>query len=63
MIINYFVLFIIVQVSQHQVNTVSALSKAMGMQILQYNFHVGVGPAAKLGNASAIMIATPNGNR
>ncbi|XP_072021675.1 mediator of RNA polymerase II transcription subunit 17-like [Amphiura filiformis] len=51
------------QVSQHQVNTVSTLSKAMGMQILQYNFHVGVGPVAKLGNASAIMIATPNGNR
>ena len=51
------------QVSTHQVNTVSTLSKAMGMQILQYNVHVGVGPMAKLGNASAIMISTPNGNR
>ncbi|XP_033112199.1 mediator of RNA polymerase II transcription subunit 17-like [Anneissia japonica] len=49
------------QVSSHQIITLSVLAKFIRMQILQQNIQVGVGEMAKLGNASSLMLLTPNG--
>ncbi|XP_071802562.1 mediator of RNA polymerase II transcription subunit 17-like isoform X5 [Asterias amurensis] len=51
------------QISQHQTSCVVSLSKAMNMQILHYNHHVGVGPASKVGNASSVLVSTHHGKR
>lgn len=51
------------QLSEHRVNAVFDLAKSLRMQIIHYNFFVGVGPAPKLGNSSAVVVATPNGKR
>ncbi|XP_071478491.1 mediator of RNA polymerase II transcription subunit 17-like [Diadema antillarum] len=55
--------FIMLSLSQHQVIILQQLCKYMSMQILQYNLHVGTGPAPLLGSASAIMFTTPNGQK
>ncbi|PIK48916.1 putative mediator of RNA polymerase II transcription subunit 17 isoform X2 [Apostichopus japonicus] len=51
------------QISEDRVSAVYDLAKSLRMQIIHYNFFVGVGPPPKLGNASAIVFATPNGRK
>ncbi|XP_071962267.1 mediator of RNA polymerase II transcription subunit 17-like [Antedon mediterranea] len=52
---------LLTQVSFHQMNTLSFLAKLTRMNILQHNMQVGVGDMAKLGNASSLLLSTPNG--
>ena len=48
--------------SQHQVHAVQQLAKVMGWQVLSFSNHVGLGPVESIGNASAITVASPNGD-
>lgn len=50
------------QMSQHQVHAVQQLAKVMGWQVLSFSNHVGLGPIESIGNASAITVASPNGD-
>lgn len=50
-----------VQMSQHQVHAVQQLAKVMGWHVLSFSNHVGLGPIESIGNASAITVASPNG--
>ena len=50
------------QMSQHQVHAVQQLAKVMGWQVLSFSNHVGLGPVESIGNASAITVASPNGD-
>lgn len=47
--------------SQHQVHAVQQLAKVMGWHVLSFSNHVGLGPIESVGNASAITVASPNG--
>ncbi|MEQ2168838.1 Mediator of RNA polymerase II transcription subunit 17, partial [Goodea atripinnis] len=47
--------------SQHQVHAVQQLAKVMGWHVLSFSNHVGLGPVESIGNASAITVASPNG--
>lgn len=49
------------QMSQHQVHAVQQLAKVMGWHVLSFSNHVGLGPVESIGNASAITVASPNG--
>lgn len=48
--------------SQHQVHAVQQLAKVMGWHVLSFSNHVGLGPVESIGNASAITVASPNGD-
>lgn len=50
------------QMSQHQVHAVQQLAKVMGWHVLSFSNHVGLGPVESIGNASAITVASPNGD-
>lgn len=52
---------VLLQMSQHQVHAVQQLAKVMGWHVLSFSNHVGLGPAESIGNASAITVASPNG--
>ncbi|XP_039318195.1 mediator of RNA polymerase II transcription subunit 17 isoform X3 [Saimiri boliviensis] len=54
--------FLLSQMSQHQVHAVQQLAKVMGWQVLSFSNHVGLGPIESIGNASAITVASPNGD-
>ena len=47
--------------SQHQVHAVQQLAKVMGWHVLSFSNHVGLGPVESIGNASAITVASANG--
>lgn len=47
--------------SQHQVHAVQQLAKVMGWHVLSFSNHVGLGPVESVGNASAVTVASPNG--
>lgn len=47
--------------SQHQVHAVQQLAKVMGWHVLSFSNHVGLGQVESIGNASAITVASPNG--
>ncbi|GLD52820.1 mediator of RNA polymerase II transcription subunit 17 [Lates japonicus] len=47
--------------SQHQVHAVQQLAKVMGWHVLSFSNHVGLGPVESIGNASAVTVASPNG--
>lgn len=47
--------------SQHQVHAVQQLAKVMGWHVLSFSNHVGLGPIESIGNASAVTVASPNG--
>uniref|UniRef100_A0A4W3JGQ3 Mediator of RNA polymerase II transcription subunit 17 n=1 Tax=Callorhinchus milii TaxID=7868 RepID=A0A4W3JGQ3_CALMI len=53
--------FLLSQMSQHQVHAVQQLAKVMGWHLLSFSSHVGLGPVESIGNASAITVASPNG--
>lgn len=53
--------FLLSQMSQHQVHAVQQLAKVMGWHVLSFSNHVGLGPIESIGNASAITVASPNG--
>ncbi|XP_071061393.1 mediator of RNA polymerase II transcription subunit 17 isoform X3 [Pseudochaenichthys georgianus] len=53
--------FLLSQMSQHQVHAVQQLAKVMGWQVLSFSNHVGLGPVESIGNASAVTVASPNG--
>uniref|UniRef100_H3A7T2 Mediator of RNA polymerase II transcription subunit 17 n=1 Tax=Latimeria chalumnae TaxID=7897 RepID=H3A7T2_LATCH len=53
--------FLLSQMSQHQVHCVQQLAKVMGWHVLSFSNHVGLGPVESIGNASAITVASPNG--
>lgn len=53
--------FLLSQMSQHQVHAVQQLAKVMGWHLLSFSNHVGLGPVESIGNASAITVASPNG--
>jgi len=50
-----------VQMSQHQVHAVQQLAKVMGWHVLSFSNHVGLGAVEGVGNASAITVASANG--
>ncbi|KAJ6664909.1 hypothetical protein lerEdw1_005881 [Lerista edwardsae] len=50
------------RMSQHQVHAVQQLAKVMGWHVLSFSNHVGLGPVESIGNASAITVASPNGD-
>ncbi|OXB58976.1 hypothetical protein ASZ78_004380 [Callipepla squamata] len=54
--------FLLSQMSQHQVHAVQQLAKVMGWHVLSFSNHVGLGPVESIGNASAITVASPNGD-
>ena len=47
--------------SQHQVHAVQQLAKVMGWHVLSFSNHVGLGSVESIGNASAITVASSNG--
>src|SRR4029434_6818590 len=47
--------------SQHQVHAVQQLAKVMGWHVLSFSNHVGLGAVENIGNASALTVASPNG--
>ena len=49
------------QMSQHQVHAVQQLAKVMGWHVLSFSNHVGLGSVESIGNASAITVASSNG--
>ncbi|CAL8374824.1 mediator of RNA polymerase II transcription subunit 17 [Gadus morhua] len=53
--------FLLSQMSQHQVHAVQQLAKVMGWHVLSFSNHVGLGPVESIGNASAITVASANG--
>ncbi|XP_028816946.1 mediator of RNA polymerase II transcription subunit 17 isoform X2 [Denticeps clupeoides] len=53
--------FLLSQMSQHQVHAVQQLAKVMGWHVLSFSNHVGLGPIENIGNASAITVASANG--
>ncbi|XP_030633394.1 mediator of RNA polymerase II transcription subunit 17 [Chanos chanos] len=53
--------FLLSQMSQHQIHAVQQLAKVMGWHVLSFSNHVGHGPIESIGNASAITVASPNG--
>uniref|UniRef100_A0A8B9J8L8 Mediator of RNA polymerase II transcription subunit 17 n=1 Tax=Astyanax mexicanus TaxID=7994 RepID=A0A8B9J8L8_ASTMX len=53
--------FLLSQMSQHQVHAVQQLAKVMGWHVLSFSNHVGLGAIESIGNASAITVASPNG--
>ncbi|KAM3874743.1 mediator of RNA polymerase II transcription subunit 17 [Diretmus argenteus] len=53
--------FLLSQMSQHQVHAVQQLAKVMGWHVLSFSNHVGLGPVESIGNASAITVASSNG--
>ncbi|XP_070578830.1 mediator of RNA polymerase II transcription subunit 17-like [Ptychodera flava] len=55
--------FLLTQIVQHQINSIQALAKVMGWQVLQSSAHLGVGPMEKIGNAAGIMLISPSGDR
>ncbi|NXS96970.1 MED17 polymerase, partial [Jacana jacana] len=54
--------FLLSQMSQHQVHAVQQLAKVMGWHVLSFSSHVGLGPVESIGNASAVTVASPNGD-
>ncbi|XP_015265764.1 PREDICTED: mediator of RNA polymerase II transcription subunit 17 [Gekko japonicus] len=54
--------FLLSQMSQHQVHAVQQLAKVMGWHMLSFSNHMGLGPVESIGNASAITVASPNGD-
>lgn len=50
------------QMSQHQVHAVQQLAKVMGWHVLSFSNHVGLGPVESIGNASAVTVASSNGD-
>lgn len=52
---------LVLQMSQHQVHAVQQLAKVMGWHVLSFSNHVGLGPVESIGNASAVTVASPNG--
>lgn len=52
---------LLLQMSQHQVHAVQQLAKVMGWHVLSFSNHVGLGPVESIGNASAVTVASPNG--
>ncbi|XP_072248140.1 mediator of RNA polymerase II transcription subunit 17 [Leuresthes tenuis] len=53
--------FLLSQMSQHQVHAVQQLAKVMGWHVQSFSNHVGLGPVESIGNASAVTVASPNG--
>ncbi|XP_060682534.1 mediator of RNA polymerase II transcription subunit 17 isoform X2 [Hemiscyllium ocellatum] len=53
--------FLLSQMSQHQVHAVQQLAKVMGWHLLSFSNHVGLGRVESIGNASAVTVASPNG--
>ncbi|XP_043928132.1 mediator of RNA polymerase II transcription subunit 17 [Protopterus annectens] len=53
--------FLLSQMSQHQIHAVQQLAKVMGWHVLSFGNHMGLGPVESIGNASAITVASPNG--
>ncbi|XP_031429943.1 mediator of RNA polymerase II transcription subunit 17 isoform X2 [Clupea harengus] len=53
--------FMLSQMSQHQVHAVQQLAKVMGWHVLSFSNHVGLGAVENIGNASALTVASPNG--
>ncbi|KAK6485980.1 mediator of RNA polymerase II mRNAion subunit 17 [Huso huso] len=53
--------FLLSQMSQHQVHAVQQLAKVMGWHVLSFSNHVGLGSVESIGNASAITVASSNG--
>lgn len=53
--------FLLSQMSQHQVHAVQQLAKVMGWHVLSFSNHVGLGAVESIGNASAVTVASPNG--
>lgn len=51
------------QVAQHQVSAVQTLAKYVGWKVLSTCGSVGVGGVEPLGNASSIVMASPNGEK
>jgi mediator of RNA polymerase II transcription subunit 17 len=54
---------ILCQISQHQCNALHNLAKCMAWQILSNSNHLGIGSVEPLGNASSVILASPNSDR
>lgn len=54
---------ILCNINQHQINGLQAVAKCMAWQILSNSNHLGIGSIEPLGNASSILLASPNGDR
>lgn len=54
---------ILCQINQHQILALQAVAKCMAWQILSSSNHLGIGSVEPLGNASACLLASPNGDR
>jgi len=56
--------FILCQISQHQINSVQALAKCTGWQVLSSStYHLGCGPVEPLGNATGCLLANSVGDK
>jgi len=56
--------FILCQISQHQINSVQALAKCTGWQVLSSStYHLGCGPVEPLGNATGCLLANCVGDK
>ncbi|XP_076044379.1 mediator complex subunit 17 isoform X2 [Oratosquilla oratoria] len=51
------------QISQHNMAASQSMAKYMGWTVLTADTNIGVGPVEPLGNASAVLLASPNGNK
>ncbi|XP_055389392.1 mediator of RNA polymerase II transcription subunit 17 [Condylostylus longicornis] len=54
---------ILCQINQHQISCLLNLAKCMAWQVLSNSNHLGIGSVEPLGNASACLLASPNGDR
>lgn len=54
---------ILQQICQHQITGLQNLSRCMAWQLLSNSNHLGIGDVEPLGNANAILIASPLGDR
>uniref|UniRef100_T1GD12 Mediator of RNA polymerase II transcription subunit 17 n=1 Tax=Megaselia scalaris TaxID=36166 RepID=T1GD12_MEGSC len=54
---------ILCQVNQHQITSLLSLAKCLAWQVLSNSNHLGIGSVEPLGNASACLLSSPNGDR
>ena len=51
------------QISQHHMAAIQSFARFMGWTVISSENNLGVGPAEPLGNASAVLLSSPNGNK
>lgn len=54
---------ILCQINQHQITSLLSLAKCLAWQVLSNSNHLGIGSVEPLGNASACLLSSPNGDR